>query len=65
MIAKSRFHCWGDAKRLVNASEIVIHVVNRDCVTVVFKLFRMRIREARKTTYGHAHREILPLDKRR
>jgi hypothetical protein len=30
MIANPCFHCWCDAKRLVNPAEIVVHVMERD-----------------------------------
>ena len=36
VIGNSRFHSWGDAQRLMDASEIVIHVVEREHVFVVF-----------------------------
>jgi hypothetical protein len=42
VIRNARFLRWRDAERLMDSSEVVIPVMNRDRVAVVFKLFRSR-----------------------
>src|SRR5208282_4333938 len=49
----------------MNTAEIVKREVQSDSGFQVRQLFAERIREARKTAHRHAHREILPLHKRR
>lgn len=39
VIGDSGFHCGRDTKRGVNAGKVVMHIMNCDCVLVVFKLF--------------------------
>ena len=43
MIANTRFHCWRNAQRLMNPTEIVIHIMQRqhaDCRAVA-RLWRV------------------------
>ena len=37
-VSDASFHCWGYAKRFVNADEIIIHHVQRDGMGVVLDL---------------------------
>jgi hypothetical protein len=61
MIADPCFHCWRDAKRLVNPAEVVVHVVKRDRRFQILNLFRESIGQSREAAHGHSHREILAL----
>lgn len=65
MITESRFHCWRDSQRLVDAAEIVVPEPKRDGGGMVFNLLRKGICEARKTSYAHPHIEILAFHERR
>jgi hypothetical protein len=47
----------------VNATEVVVEVVERDRKSVVLKLLREGVCEARKAADAHSHGEILALDK--
>ena len=38
MVADSRFHRWCNPQRLVNAAEVVVHVVQSNRVTVILQL---------------------------
>src|SRR5260370_5005118 len=52
---------WSRLERLMDAHEIVVHVVERNLMHVVLDLFREAIRQASETAHIHAHSEILAL----
>jgi len=56
-------HGGGNAQGLMDANEIVVHVVNRDGRDMILKLLRKRVGQPREAAHPHPHREILPLDK--
>jgi hypothetical protein len=56
MMCQTRFHRGSDAKRLVDAAEVVMHEVKSDCSFVVLNLFLEGISEASETAHRHAHR---------
>jgi hypothetical protein len=39
MIAHTRFHRWRDVQRLVNPTEVAVHVMERDRVLQILDLF--------------------------
>jgi hypothetical protein len=59
MIANPRFHRWRHAQCLVNAAEVIVHIVERDCVLQILRFFRECVPQPRKAAHRHAHREIL------
>jgi hypothetical protein len=59
MVANSSFHRWRHAQRLVNPTEIVVHVMKRDSVLQILSFFRESICEPRELAHRHAHREVL------
>ena len=61
MIGEVRFHRGRDAKRFMDAAEIVIGEVNSVGSPEVFTLFREGVREPREAAHGHANREVLAL----
>ncbi len=62
MIGESGFDGRGDSEALMDAAEIVVHVVNRDGGRVVFDLLRESGGQSREPAHAHADGEILPLD---
>lgn len=62
MIANPSFHCWRDAQGLMNPTEVVVHVMERNCAFQVLKLFAESIRQSRESPHRHSHCEVLPLD---
>ena len=46
----------------MNPAKIVVHVVERNGVLQIFKLFGKGVREARKPAHRHPHGEILALN---
>jgi hypothetical protein len=59
MIANARFHCWRDAQRLMNPTEIVVHEIKRQRVFAVFRFFENSfpdrtsdIERTNQTTHG-------------
>src|ERR1700728_181077 len=46
----------------VGPSEVVVHVVDRDGVSVVLDLLTERVGQAGELTHPHSHREVLALD---
>jgi len=65
MIGYACFYRRGDAQRLVNPSEIVVHEVEGHGRFQVLHLFREGICQAGKAPHAHPHREVLPLHERR
>jgi hypothetical protein len=65
--AISHTRCQGrrDAKRLVDAYEIVKRGVQREGTEMVLKLFGEGIGQPREAAHPHAHRKVRPLDVRR
>lgn len=59
VIANPGFHRGGHAQRGVNPAKVVISEVQRNHVTMVLYLLRERIRQPRKPSHAHPHREIL------
>lgn len=43
MVGKASFHRRGHAQRLMHLAEIVVHVVQRDGVTVIVDLFAVAV----------------------
>ncbi len=52
MVWDSRFHRWRDTQRVVVAAEVVLHVVNRQCVRVSFHLL------AANSSHKRGHEEL-------
>lgn len=57
-----RFHRGRDAQRLMNANEVVVHVEQRDRVSMILDLLTERICQPREPADVHPHREVLPFD---
>jgi len=57
-IANPRRHRRGNAKRLMDAQEIIPDGIDRNHVGVVLELFRERVRKPRKAAVGDAQSEI-------
>ncbi len=55
MIHESSFHCWRNSQCLMNLAEIVVHVVQRDGMTVIVDLLAVSIGEASKAAHVHSH----------
>jgi hypothetical protein len=53
-----------EGKRLVNAAEVVVHEVQRNCVPVVLQLLAESACQPRKTAHPHPHRKVLSFNKR-
>ena len=62
MVRYSRLHCWRYAKRLMPTNKIVVHKMQGDCVAMIFKLLAESVRQSRKPTHAHSHREVLAFD---
>lgn len=62
MIRNSCFHRGRDAKRLVNPTEIVMHVMKRNGMLQILKLLGKRIGQMCKSAHSHPHRRILSFD---
>lgn len=62
VIGDSRFHRGRAAKCLVNPAEVVMHAVNRHCVSMVLDFLGESIGKAGEPSHTHAHCEILALD---
>ncbi len=62
VVCDSCFHRRGDTKRLVNATEVVMHIVNGDGRDVILNFLRERIGQPREAAHLHPHREILALN---
>jgi hypothetical protein len=48
VIGKPSFHRWRYSQRLVNAAKVVVHVVQRNCVTVILKFLAESVCQARE-----------------
>jgi hypothetical protein len=55
-------HCRRDPQCLVNANEVVMHVVQADRVSVVLDFLAECIRQSREPPHAHSHGEVLALD---
>jgi hypothetical protein len=55
------FHCGGNAQRLVNPAEIVVHEVERDGGLMVLDFLGERIGQASESAHRHAHCQVLTL----
>jgi len=62
VVGDLRLHCGRDAQGLMDAAEVVIHVVQRDMMRMVLKVLGECIRQAGKATDAHAHGQVLALD---
>jgi hypothetical protein len=62
MIANSCFHRGGLLATMVNPTNVVVHVMERDCVLQTLKLFRECIGQSGKQMHRHTHRQILTLN---
>jgi hypothetical protein len=62
VIGQASFHRRGDAQRLVNPAEIIVHGVKGHHVFVVFDLLGKRIREPGKSAVGRANGQVLPFN---
>ena len=62
VIRNPRCHRGCDSERLVDAGEVVVHVVERYGRFVVLDLLGEAIREPGESAHPHPHREILALD---
>jgi hypothetical protein len=54
MIANPCFHSWRDPQRLMNPAEIVMHVMERDRVLQILKLFGKAVGQSRKPAHRHS-----------
>lgn len=63
MSSDPRFDRWGDPQALMDAAEIVVHVVNGKRGDVIFYPLGKRVRQPGVSAHLHSHSEILPLDK--
>ena len=52
-ISHTSSHRWSDAKRLMDADEIIIRHVKRDCIGMVLDLLGKRIRQPGKAAHVH------------
>ena len=57
MIGDSRFHCRRNAKRLMDAAEIIMHIVNGDRGDMVLNLFRVTVSQASEAAHVHSHED--------
>lgn len=62
VVCNSCGHCRRNSKRLVDAAEVVVHVVQGDGCRMALQLLGERIGEPRKPAHLHSHCEVLPLD---
>src|SRR5206468_3669350 len=62
VVSQTRSHSWRDAKCLVNAAKVVMHIVERDGGNMILNLLAERIGQASEAPDLHPHREILPLN---
>ena len=51
----SGFHRWRHAERLMDAGEVVVHVVQGDGCGVILEFLRERVRQAREPADRHPH----------
>lgn len=58
-IGHARFHGWCDAEGLMNAAEVVVHVVKGNRRFVVFQLFGKSVCQPGEAAHSHPHREVL------
>jgi hypothetical protein len=65
MPGDSSLHGWGDADRLMNPAELVMHVMKGYRRLQILDFLRKSVREPGKSAHGHAHRKILALHNRR
>src|SRR5882762_9798555 len=63
MIRNSCFHRGSHAQGLVDAAEVIVHVVNCQRMCVILDFLAESICQPSEAPHGHAHREILPFDK--
>ena len=63
MVTHSGFHCWRNAKGLVNPAEVVVHEIEGNHVLMVFKLLGESIGQASEASHLHSHSKILSLHK--
>src|ERR1700676_4305197 len=57
------FHCWRHSDGFVNATKVIMHVVNRNRSDMILNFFEVRVCQASETSHSHSHREVLALDK--
>lgn len=62
MIGHFRFHSRGDAECFVNTSEVIVHEVDSDGMSVVFHFLRKRIGKTGESAHVHSHRQVLTFD---
>jgi hypothetical protein len=55
MVCQLRFHRWSNAQRLMHFAKIVVHVVQRNRVTVVVDFLAVAVREPRESAHVHPH----------
>ena len=55
-------HCRSHPQRLMDANEIVVERVERDCCSVVFNLLAECVGQPSKAAHVHPHREIAALN---
>ena len=62
VLRNSSFHRRSDAQRLVDATEIVIGVVDRNHVAVILKCLRERIRQSREPPHAHPQHDSVKIE---
>jgi hypothetical protein len=62
MIRNSRLHRWCHLQGPMYSQKIVVCEVQRKRRFQIGQLLTERIRESGEAPYGHAHRQVLPLD---
>ena len=60
MIRNPRFHRRRNAQSLVNAGEIIVHIMQGDCRFVVLNFLGKCVCQPHESAHRHPHREILP-----
>ena len=63
MVRNAGFHRWRYAQRLMDATEIVVHEVQRHGMLQVLQLLAEAVGKPREAAHAHPHRQILALDK--
>jgi hypothetical protein len=62
MISDTGMHSWGDAQCLMDAAEVVMHVVESESRNAVLDLLRKGISQPSESPHLYPHGEILALD---
>ena len=55
MLRNARFHCGGNAKRLVNAPKVVVHEVQRHGALKVVNFLAKSVGQPGKPAHPHPH----------